>query len=151
MAPEPFHPVLFCFPHVSHLYLLLISGKYTNVCARQCASKAFQLAIDFPHLVSFFYFIFSSASHIDLIFPHLLSLFCVSRSLIMSRLHQAFYCSSYITSLCLALSNHQAVFFFLSGKCCWWTSTVCRPCFVSVCMCVCLEKDMLLTLWLSFI
>lgn len=41
--------------------------------------------------------------------------------------------------------------YFLCGKYRGWKSTVCRHCSLSVCMCVCLGKDMLLTLWLSFI
>lgn len=153
---NPFHPILFCFPHVSHLYLLLISGKYTHLCARQCALKAFQLAIDFSHLFSFFQFFFHL--HQTLIWFFHISFLCFSLSLSCPFLflihikHLLLICThflSYSIPFFLALSIFSLCF-FMSGTYCGWRSTVWKHCSVSVCMYVCLGKDMLLTLWLSF-
>lgn len=51
--------------------------------------------------------------------------------------------------LALSISRLCFLFLFLSGRYCGWWSTVWRHFSLSVCMFVCLGKDMLLTLWPS--
>ncbi len=141
LAPEPIssYSVLLspCLPSLFAAHLWQI---HPFVSQAMCF-ESFSACYWFSHLISFFYFIFSSTSNFDLILPHLLSLFSVYLACLLFCV-----CIKYLLLICAHFSPLYHSFFlalsisrlcFLSGKYCGWRSTVCRHCSLSVCMCVC--------------
>lgn len=157
LAPEPIssYSVLLspCLPSLFAAHLRQI---HPFVCQAMCF-ESFSACYWFSSPSSFsLFYIFFSIKHWFEFSTSTFSLLSLSRSLIISRLHQAFIshlCTFFLFIsfflLALSISRLCFLFFFLSGRYCGWWSTVWRHFSLSVCMFVCLGKDMLLTLWLS--
>lgn len=145
---------------MSPIFICCSSPANTPICVPgNVLRKLFSLLLIFlTSSFSPFYFFFS-IKHWFEFSSSTFSPLSLSHSVIISRLHQAFIarlCTFFLfISFFISYSVHfQALFFFfffVSGRYCGWRSTVWRHCSLSVCMFVCLGKDMLLTLWLSSI
>lgn len=152
LAPEPIssYSVLLspCLPSLFAAHLRQIHPFVCQAVCFESFSACYWFSSPRLFLVLFF---FLSASNIDLIFPHL---FFSLRSLIISRLHHTVIAYlgtflSFISFYLLALSISRLCFFLMESAV--GGGLQCVDSALCLSACVCLGKDMLLTLWLSFI